>query len=160
MKCLCGVGEKESSGSLRVPHQLHLPPLSRRLTSDPQGQPRPSDTVELSFLTWNEPQAELRLSSAATVSACWTLTLPAPDSPGLLSALHSLPAPHHSQTSICSLDAINPCSHPRLVPSSPVPNQTAWVTNVILTAGLQLLFYYPPFQPNQELSVAASYPFL
>ena len=34
---------------------------------------------------------------------------------------HSLPAPpHHSQTSICSLDAINPYSHPRLVPSSPV----------------------------------------
>ena len=40
------------------------------------------------------------------------------------------------------------------------PNQTAWVTDVILTAGLWLLLYYPPFQPDQGLSVAPSYPFL
>lgn len=34
---------------------------------------------------------------------------------------------------------------PKLVPSSPVLKpKTAWVTDVILTAGLWLLLYYPP----------------
>lgn len=140
--------------------------LAGGLTSYPQGQPRPSDIIYLNFLTRNEPQKELTppyRSSAVDVSTCQALTLlfpQAPIPPGLLSALHSLPPPCHCYTSICCFDAINPYSHPSLVPAPPTgPKTKLPVTNVILTAGLWLL-HYPPFQPDWKhllLSITPSF---
>lgn len=88
-----GRGKGESRLPLHAATSFTCLTRAGGLISYPQGWLRPSDTIKLSFLIWNELQSEWGLSLAATVSTCWTLTLPAPDSPALLSALHSLPTP-------------------------------------------------------------------
>lgn len=151
-------------GKRRV--QLHLSHSSRwpHLLSTGTTKAIRHNLSQLPHQEW----ATKRAYSSLPVLGSWCVylsgtypTLPqAPIPPGLLSALHSLPPPCHCYTSICCFDAINPYSHPSLVPAPPTSPKTKLpVTNVILTAGLWLL-HYPPFQPDWKhllLSITPSF---
>lgn len=110
-----GKGESPGSPCMQAATSFTPPCLTRAggLISYSQGWLRPSDTIELSFLIWNELQSEWGLSLLPLCPPCWTLTLPAPDSPALLSALHSLfpPPPLNHYNQHLQLDAINPYSY-------------------------------------------------
>lgn len=107
--------------------QLHLSRSSRwpHLLSTGTTKAIRHNLSQLPHQAW----ATKRAHSSLPVLGSWCVylsgthpTLPqAPIPPGLLSALHSLPPPCHCYTSICCFDAINPYSHPSLVPAPPVP---------------------------------------
>ena len=163
MKCLHRVREKESPGSPRIP-----PPASPASLEQVASPPIHRDS-------WGH---QTQSSSASSPGMSYSQNRVFPLLPLCPPVGHSPYSSQFTRSALCSPLSSHP--HPpitakpafaALMPSTLIltlnlfllhqsPNQTPWVTNVILTAGLWLLLYYPPFQPDQGLSVAASYPFL